>query len=44
MSQTAPATAEGTKALLDALDCLQCRAVLLEWERARLKSSNLSVT
>ncbi len=30
---SAPATAPGVAQLLDALDCLQCRAVLFEWQR-----------
>ncbi|EGV28546.1 NUDIX hydrolase [Thiorhodococcus drewsii AZ1] len=43
IGQTAPATVEGVQALLEALDCLQCRAVLLEWARQRLRGSDLSV-
>ncbi|WPL19038.1 hypothetical protein Thiowin_04142 [Thiorhodovibrio winogradskyi] len=35
IGQTAPATAQGVEQLLEALDCLQCRAVLLEWQRLR---------
>lgn len=33
IGQSAPASAPGAAQLLAALDCLQCRAVLLEWQR-----------
>lgn len=32
----APATEVGMKQLLEALDCLQCRAVLMEWARSEI--------